>query len=218
MQTPFHVVFSVIFVILLGTLAGHAQNTGLPPLLPKIFIVTGVAQDDALNVRLAPLLKSEKIGALASGAQVEVTAMSPDTKWARILFEDQDGWVAARYLALAAGSQKSGSVNGGIPKVLACIGTEPFWSLDVTVSDMVAKMEFRNTETKPKTWANAVVSAPVNRGFRSFAAVDDDVAAVFGRHECSDDMSDRTYGWTLDLLLRGDQTGYLQGCCRMTSD
>jgi uncharacterized membrane protein len=213
MQNIFLRLLSGLVVLFLGLAASHAQGSKLPPLLPNLFTVTGVESDDVLNVRNAPDLNSAKVGSLDPDARLEVTALSDDRKWARIIFQERDGWVSTRYLAL-----DGDTASAGIPPVLICIGTEPFWSLGFTAFEEEAKLEFNDIEHDWKVWPAAKISTPANRGFRSFSAVDSGVAAVFGRHECSDDMSDRTYGWVVDLLFLGEQPNYLQGCCMMVLD
>lgn len=205
------VTFGVLCLLGLGQ--ATAQGHSLPPLLPKIYQVTGVAQDDVLNVREAATHKSESLGALASDALVEVTAVTADGKWARIIHYEQDGWVSTRYLEII-----NGKVNDDIPTVMICIGTEPFWSLGFSAYGDEAKLEFQDMDRDPREWTAARISTPTNRGARSFSAVESDVVAVFSRHACSDDMSDRTYGMVVDLLFLGEQQGYLQGCCQMVLD
>lgn len=172
--------------------------------LPAIYTVTGLSGDDALNVRAGPSTGAPVIDKLPNGAQVEATARSGDG-WVRILQGEGDGWVARRYLQPPPAGDTA-------PDTLYCGGTEPFWSLTLAAA---APPVFTEAGQEPvvltQDWRHTVAGA--RNG--SFAIGSDRYIALFHRRQCSDGMSDRTYGWALDFLLTGGQGAFLQGCCRM---
>lgn len=193
-----HGILIVVFV-----LSRVIAAAGADTVLPAIYSVAGVSGGDVLNVRSGPSMDHPVIGGLPKGAEVEVTARSGDV-WARILHGEGNGWVAVRYL------QEQSAVE--TPEALFCGGTEPFLSLTLE-SD--GALTFTEPEGEPfrisPDWRYTVTARPSG----SFAAGTDGYTALFHRRDCSDGMSDRTYGWALDFLRTGGQGAYLQGCCRM---
>ena len=94
---------------------------------PSYHRVTGVAADDALNVRAEPSGSSEDIGDLPYDAKgIEVVRTDDSGDWGRIIWAEANGWIAMRYLEIdpqpLIGTTK-------LPQGLLCAGTEPFWSL-----------------------------------------------------------------------------------------
>ena len=101
--------------LLLGAGSAWATADG-----PDFYAVTGVADDDVLNIRAEPDPRAEKIGAVPpDGTCVrnlgckggltfrEFTELSAERKakrlkenprWCKIEYQGVDGWVAGRYL------------------------------------------------------------------------------------------------------------------------
>lgn len=186
-------------LLLLGAIDAARADSALP----AVYIVSGVFGGDVLNVRSGPSADHTVTGGLPNGAEVEVTARSNDG-WARILQGEGNGWVAMRYLQAQAAVE--------IPEELFCGGTEPFWSLTLGRDNSLTFNEMGGEPLKISSdWRHSVTG----RQNGSFAIGSDSEIALFHRRDCSDGMSDRTYGWALDFLLTGGQGAYLQGCCRM---
>lgn len=61
--------------------------------------VVNVEVGDTLNIRQGPNASSADIGDIPPHAQVEVIGYNLDRSWARISYQTQTGWVAARYLS-----------------------------------------------------------------------------------------------------------------------
>lgn len=61
--------------------------------------VIDVPAGDTLNIRQGPSASSVDIGDVAPQAYVEVLGYNLDQSWARISYQNQTGWVAARYLS-----------------------------------------------------------------------------------------------------------------------
>lgn len=182
--------------------------------LPAFYRVAGVSADDRLNLRAAPDVGSAVLATLAPDAQgLEVVGFSPDGKWAQLNLGEGDAWSSARYL-----------VHEGDPEwwrgqaALSCHGTEPFWSLG---SAPDASVVFTAMGEEPQdlriTWSATPqgglagvlgwqLAGPARNGF-----------AVLRSDRCSDGMSDRNYGITLDLFLAGGAAPLgLRGCCSLT--
>lgn len=191
--------FGILTVLVSGVIAAASADTALP----AVYIVTGVASGGTLNLRVGPSTAYPVIGGLPVGAEVEVTARTGDG-WARILHGEGNAWVAMRYL------QARGATD--MPEALFCGGTEPFWSLTLEQENTLSFTEMGGETLKlSPDWRHGAAGRPNG----SFAIGSDSYMALFHRRDCSDGMSDRTYGWTLDFLRTGGQGAYLQGCCRM---
>ncbi|SPF79375.1 SH3 domain-containing protein [Pseudoprimorskyibacter insulae] len=193
-------------LVLLLTWTGLAQAQSVPGL----FDVAGVAMDDALNVRVSPKGSADKIGTLAHDAKtVEVTALSNNGKWGRINLDGQAGWVSMRYLAQVP-------APGGIPSQLTRFGTEPFWSMDLSGSDV--KMTFMGLDPLR---LSLVHIAPASGRSDRFAMLAEGagvrlVAAVRKVQACSDGMSDRLYGYDIDVIDTGQGSIVpYTGCCSL---
>ncbi len=175
--------------------------------LPHLATVTGLAANDTLNVRETPSAKSADIGDINQDQTVEVLELDPSGKWARILQSEGNGWVSTRYLA-----QKARAVApSGLPLGLQCSGTEPFWSAKLgTDSTVRFDVMGQDAQSYPLDWS----SPSRNRGGAEFGLSSKGMTGILRRAACSDGMSDRAYGWALDLIVETDGgKTLLGGCC-----
>jgi uncharacterized membrane protein len=206
-------VFSIL-VFLGGAGLAVAQN------FPALFDVTGVAADDVLNVRERPDGHSPKIGALAYDQKsVEVLSLSEDGKWGLVNTDERSGWVAMRFL------RRDDTATANLPANLVCTGTEPFWLV-----------EFRNNGTATADWSpmgltdeqQSVYSGfwserPANRVTPSYAFILQQeltgsgigARGIIRTEICSDGMSDRDYGYAIELILTGPENKFVSGCCSL---
>lgn len=208
--------------------AGLASAEGAGP-LPALHDVTGIAADRTLPLRAGPEPAAEAVGALAPDARdVEVVALEPGpmgTLWARVARPEGGGWAEARHLARREGPD-------GLPPV-ACIGTEPPWSLDLGAGE-IAGLALAGHTPAPVFVTRRTVSANDPRSYgvtarwdgpegdpATFGIAGAPVTGVLRRAACSDGMSDRPYGIAVDLMVgvlgpdgRAD-TLHLSGCCRL---
>lgn len=175
--------------------------------LPHLATVTGLAANDTLNVRETPSAKSADIGDINQDQTVEVLELDPSGKWARILQSEGNGWVSTRYLA-----QKARAVApSGLPLGLHCSGTEPFWSAKLDADSTVRfDVMGQGAQSHPLDWS----SPSQNRGGAEYGMSAKGLSGILRRAACSDGMSDRDYGWALDLIVEaeGGKT-LLGGCC-----
>jgi uncharacterized membrane protein len=176
--------------------------------VPTLHEVTGVATNDVLNIRQGPSASTPIVGAYAFNRQnIEVIGVHADGKWAQVGIPEGNGWVALRFLRPTAAVQAA-NLN------MQCFGTEPFWSLDITAPDA----RFEELSNVP-----ARMNATVTLGRTGVWAVDLDslsasMTAIITARACSDGMSDRRYGWALNVLRRGigaENAGVLTGCCTL---
>lgn len=170
---------------------------------PALHDVTGVADNDVLNIRAAPDTSSEIIGTLAPDARnIEVIEPTDDLTWGRIATGEGMGWVSLAYLM-----RQPGQWDGRFPDITICTGTEPFWSL--TRKDTV--YAFDRLDQPPISASVEWETGALNhRGRLSFRA--GDLVGVLSNEICNDGMSELEYGWELNLIELGEGAHY-QGCC-----
>lgn len=175
--------------------------TALAQDLPALLDVRGVASNDVLNIRAAPSAKAQILGALAPNARVEGLAQSEDGRWIQVNAGETSGWASARFLARRPHA-------GHETQAMQCFGTEPFW--DVTLNTGSDGFTAAGSPQAPLTWVSLVRSA--NRSDRWAWRADDGSLAMLRLSACSDGMSDRAYGLSVDLIRDG---ALLSGCCSL---
>lgn len=176
--------------------------------LPAQFEVTGVAENDVLNIRAAPDAGADIIGEYGPYAfNIEVLETTPDGSWGLVGLGEGNGWVSMRYLA-----QRPTDPNS-LPRPISCFGTEPFWSLGMYPRG--DEFNALGEERRPLTLTHEAV-AP-NGFLATFQEGPTlDRTAVIERMQCSDGMSDRRFGWRVMLFTEApDGNGVLSGCCTL---
>lgn len=186
--------------------------------LPSLYDVTGVAQNDVLNIREHPRATSQRIGALEPDASgIEVTALSDSGDWGRVNTGERSGWLSMEFMTPAPAPRTGDSYFDG---PLACFGTEPFWRLENGVG---GEMTFSGAGEVPVMLTRTATALSASRG-RAAQLVEaaDETAKLTGMlrvGECSDGMSDRAYGLTLDMLLEtGGDRRFVSGCCSVSAE
>lgn len=192
-------------ILLLLPLAAMAEP------YPALHNVTGVAGDDVLNVRAGPSSSTEIIGAFGPFQRdIEVIALNAAGTWGLVNVAEGSGWASMRFLA-----RQPGQDWGNLPIALECSGTEPFWSLSVRADgtvrlDRLGELDFYITRAR----------IPASgRPDRFAIRADNDageITPILAYAACSDGMSDRSFGLTVDFIRRsaGDETLY-SGCCSL---
>jgi uncharacterized membrane protein len=177
---------------------------------PALYAVTGVAAGDRLNIRAAPDAAAPVIGTLAPDATgIEVFAISDG--WASVNGTDTGGYASAGFLARTPGPDWN-----ALATPLTCLGTEPFWSLEI---DPAAQETRFNTPDDAEGRTSAIRMTWPGQPFARAAAVAlPDGLAVLQPEECSDGMSELVYGISVDVFLQGQDRTRLSGCCRMASE
>lgn len=180
-------------------------------ILPTLFDVTDVADNDVLNIRETPSASAAIIGTLAPHARnIEVVGYDSTGRWARINTAERSGWVALRYLAY----QVDVWTPDTLPVTLQCLGNEPFWSFRPSGDTVVF-----STPDTPETVMNIeqVLTTGAFRDPRRSVLAESESSsftAIIVPMECSDGMSDRAYGLDVTLILQGRSARQmLTGCC-----
>ena len=178
---------------------------------PALHDVTGVAADDVLNIRERPDATSPIIGQLAPDATgIEVIRANPRLTWGLVNAGEATGWVSLRYL-----ERRPGQWDGAFPEIAVCFGTEPFWRLGREGERLV----HTTPDAEAQEFAIVARSGSVNRrdSFHMIAeGAGGPVIAVLETRSCSDGMSDRDYGISVQILFGiGPETRQLSGCCTL---
>ncbi|MBL4916526.1 SH3 domain-containing protein [Szabonella alba] len=203
----------VVALLLTGfSVAAPAQD------LPALHDVTGVAADDQLNIRAEPSASAPVLGGFAPGtAGVEVTGISPDGGWGRVNLNERAGWVSMRFLA-----RQPGPDWWHLAQPLSCYGTEPFWSLRLDADARRLNLSRMGGDPVDLVidWS-ADVSGRRGQAGMALRGPDSTGFAALTGQDCSDGMSDFSFGIALSLFLSGEGTADgsvaqgLSGCCSL---
>lgn len=177
----------------------------------EVYSVTGVASNDTLNVRAAPNVGAVDIGDLYPNQPVEVIMLSQDRKWGQIIWDESNGWISMRFLRPTPLPTMQDSE---MPTQLSCSGTEPFWSAIIWPNRSLEFTDYASSNPEPSFQrinqsTTAMGYAPV-----SFAFSAGEFTGLLERAQCSDGMSDITFGWQIRLIAQ--QNGGItlrNGCC-----
>lgn len=188
----------VLFVVLASPLKAEK--------FPALYAVTGVAADDVLNIRAQPDAASPIIGMLSPDATgVEVLATSGN--WALLNSGEGSGYASMRFLA-----REPGRAWNALQTPLTCLGTEPFWSLKI--DPQRGTTHFLTPDDQAPASQPMTGLWPAQPWAQSAAVGLADGMAVLTGAECSDGMSDRSYGIAVDIFRTGPAGGdRLSGCC-----
>jgi uncharacterized membrane protein len=196
-------------VLFLGVVVMPVQATAED--WPALYDVTGVASDDVLNIRAEPTAAAEIIGTLAYDARdVEVIEADDRQVWGRVNTGEASGWASLAFLV-----RRPGQPDGGFPAISACYGTEPFWSL----RSVVRSLTFELPDALVLTLAETDRFASTGRRDRfavTAEAPDSTFTAVLLKSACTDGMSDRHYGISVEAVLtEAGQRSLWSGCCTL---
>jgi len=175
---------------------------------PALFRVTGVSHGDVLNIRAEPSARARIVGSFARTAGgIEVIGLSEDRSWGLVRIDEGIGWSSMRYLS----AERTDTWRDG-QQPLTCLGTEPFWTLNLFLPSNRAEFVGLDTSFEIRTDAPRLPSTQ----FPPTLALPFDGArsgvAVIRNGVCSDGMSDRLYGLEAQIYWRGNPQG-LTGCC-----
>ncbi len=213
---------------LAGPLSAAGERQGAP-LLPAYYDVVagsragGNAQADAgsgqdagqeiVYLRRRPDAGSEIVGQLPPNRRnVEIVALSEDGAWGLMAEGEGGAWAPMARLSLADGQDEE-----RLPENLGCFGSEPFWILRMR-GDEVAFDEIDGNEISmtPRWQGHAEGRPPQSYALVLDGADGGTLNALIRREQCSDTMSDRPYGFSIDAIL-GGKLGQrmLSGCCSL---
>ena len=205
-ETYLHWLMVALALSLLGGQA-HAADA--------LFSVTGVAQNDVLNVRVQPHPSAEKMWTLphdTTGVQAMGTPrIVGGAEWRQIRIGSQTGWVNARFLTLQRATSTPEPIFFRAP--LSCSGTEPFWGFQLTGKTGVLDSLSHGKTTLQFDTVRSPGGIPIIWSFRGRqASTNASVIAVLEEtNACSDGMSDLTYQYSIRLDVADGP--FFAGCC-----
>ncbi len=182
--------------------------------VPQTYRVSGISAGGVLNVRAGPSVTAADVGDLgAEAGPLEILEVDASGDWGRVPWRESDGWVAMRYLAPTELPRIDGTV---LPVGLRCAGTEPFWGVTLAAPDAV-RIDHLGAEAPRRAELTASTESRNGLDFPVALEARDDEARytlLVRPALCSDGMSERSYGWSADLLWhRDDGLTLLSGCC-----
>lgn len=194
-------IVALVLAPLMGAPEARAQDA--------YYRVVHVAAGDTLNIRAEADAGAEIIGSFAPGAG-PIEVFETQEGWAKVSAEGRTGWASLAYLETYEPRMNE---TTGLPEGLQCSGTEPFWSLGFEGGEAIfgeagaeEKKHFPITVVKRARGLTNPVYLGSGEGH----------AAVLTKAQCSDGMSDTTYGWQAVLLFgKGEETEVYGGCCRV---
>ncbi|NIZ60574.1 peptide-binding protein [Sedimentitalea sp. CY04] len=203
-------VIRLVFILIIGCIFLQPVTAQEYPALHN---VTGVADNDVLNIRSQPSASSPIIGILRPHQKsIEIVASDGSKKWGLVNSGEASGWVSLRHMARTDQGDWLDLDN-----TLSCFGTEPFWSLNVNSSHVLIDM---NGEANTYTLRNHSRTSNPNTktGFdaRSNSNPRSSLTGIISAQSCNDGMSDQSHGISVDLMLL-EKAGFrvLSGCCSL---
>ncbi|HUO90250.1 MAG TPA: SH3 domain-containing protein [Rhizomicrobium sp.] len=173
----------------------------LTPASAAEFAVTGVADDDSLNLRAAPDAKAARVGTLASHATGIAITETNANGWVKVSKGGQSGWVNAKFLAY----------DNGLPVALTCSGTEPFWSIRIGYGGADADFSAMDAGRTRITLAPPVAAQGRPHPWLYSGADKGASFIVIDKATCSDGMSDTSYPYAITASVGGH---FVEGCCK----
>jgi len=187
-----------------------------------LYSVTGVDEDDYLNVREAANAQSPIVTRIPNdGTGIRRLDGEKDQDgqiWWRIKWEGKQGWVNKRYLitpktAGSATDSKSDGKADDSKTALHCGGNEPFWGIKITKKNLIYSPLDGDILNLP------IIINKTSENNTSIAAVyakksADSVTAVLQKVEtCSDGMSDIDYPYSISAMINNQK--FYSGCCHV---
>lgn len=193
--------------------AGASFNSVSAPdgkALPAVFQVSGVQSDDVLNIRRKPTAAADIISSYAPNQAVMVLEYL-DNGWVKVAVGERVGFVNGKFLRRGGGVQTQSGMQLG----LTCIGTEPFWSLDIN-ADQTVRYSSPLAGAEQNLSLTLVSPSPVTNTY-PFNFATTSYSGVLSQQICSDGMSDSQYGWGVSLIKQNTSGAWetLNGCCSL---
>lgn len=207
MTRKFHITLCTTTLLLITT-PNLAQELAVP-ILPGAFKVTGLQPGNHLNVRARPSAQAQDIGDLQIGDIVEVTAIATNVGWSQIVYQEWTAWVYGRYLEPVETPLMAGT---DLPANMTCGGTEPFWSFNITNGTQAAfELMGQPSQNQTITYAGKSSNHILRQGLQT-----ENWTAFIEKRTCSDGMSDRQMGISIELMSKGGTPiRHLSGCCSL---
>ena len=191
--------FLCFLTALLTAISCHGQtenkrNTGF-------YDLVNIASNDSLSVRAGAGTSHDVIAKIPAGTKFISSNGKQQTvgksTWLNVHYGQREGWVNKRYLQASQ---------------LQCLGTEPFWSVELKQG----VISFRDLDEVTTTFALTSATLSANHTNQWMLTTQSSsssklTAALLETKQCSDSMSDRNYQYNILLIHSGNQV--YSGCC-----
>ena len=208
----------LLALISLGLLFGGVSQAMAATAKPRVYKINHVAPYDSLDLRSVASVKGKVLATIPhNGKGILSTGKSQKvgrSTWVQVHWSGKVGWVNKYFLLEDVHTT---NYNPGQKKrektsvFMQCVGTEPFWTIKITESQLEIKM-----------MDGGKYQVPVE--FRKQSANNTSIAVVAGRRGtaltsaflqkvevCSDGMSDKNFPYSITAMLNGNQV--VSGCC-----
>lgn len=212
-----------LLIIVVSTLAMLLICIPLSAAQMQVYAITGVKTDAFVNLRAGPSTAKAVITKIP-GNGTGIVATGEEKKaggqiWAKVYWQGKGGWISKRYLRKDTTSVATKPTTKPAPAkqvVMKCSGTEPFWGIDITESQLSVNMLdgvqyqvpvlFRQTSSNNRKIAVIAGQNGPNNTYVFLQKVDE-------ANACSDGMSDTQYPYTATATLNNKKV--VSGCCRV---
>ncbi len=180
---------------------------------PSYYRVSDMGAGGTLKVRSEPVAGGEVIGEYGAGAG-PIEILKIENGWGNVIANEGNGWVNMAHL-----QQISVPMIGQskLPRGLVCGGTEPFWNIGFSEDKAVYSRMGEGEQILFITRAAGFEGRPGPDGFIQASGASEMVFSIVSARQCSDGMSERTYGWWISLLrVSADGTVGVDGCCSLS--
>lgn len=207
-----------------------------------VYVVTGVTVGEFLNMRANAGVSNSVVGRIPHNGQGIVTTGEEkkvgSTVWAKIYWNGVGGWVSKRYLLpedQAASAPPAptpvtpppavvvppvkipSTITPPPPKaaadVLVCSGTEPFWRIDVTDTNLNVNMMDGPQYSVPVTFRQTSANNMTIAVIAGAAGTNNTQAFMQKVVSCSDGMSNTNYPYSVTAVLNNQRV--VSGCCQV---
>ncbi|MBO0614020.1 MAG: hypothetical protein RL122_1035 [Pseudomonadota bacterium] len=200
-----------------------------------VYGVTGVQSGEFLNMRSDAGVSNAITGRIPFNGQGIVTTGEEKkvsgTLWAKVYWNGVGGWVSKRYL-LAEGQTATTPTKPVTtrpltvppPKVvvppakpsankLVCSGTEPFWSVEISDTNLIVNMMDGPRYSVPVTFRQTSANNTTIAVIGGASGTNNTQAFMQKVNSCSDGMSDMSYPYSVTAVLNNSKV--VSGCCKV---
>lgn len=190
----------------------------------KVYSVTKIPAGQSLNMRAGPGVNNRVVGSIPATAS-GVVATGEEQRvgrsiWVKVYYAGKGGWVNSSYLTTGTpviptppptSTPTPPPSSSGDNITMKCSGTEPFWGITIT-----------NTQLSVDMMDGPKYNVPVT--FRQTSANNSTIAVIAGANgpnatqtflqkvpACSDGMSDTNYPYSATAVLNNQRV--VSGCC-----
>ena len=178
------------------------------------FRVSGVAASDVLNIRKDADSASAIVGSFAPGAG-PIEVFRRQHNWGEVATPEGTGWVNMRFLVPM---QVASFGNSPLPNGLTCAGTEPFWSVHLDQGKAMLSTPQEANQKFSVVSTGGFIGRAGPDGFFVANGSQSQLTGIVSFRQCGDGMSERRYGWWINLLITdANGSGAVTGCCSLSA-